>query len=245
MTASNIVKKRMLDKIKANIDQYGYHVYLITEGECPRFAYTVGLSEKLGMEVVFAGGCYFSVDEVKMIIDGAAKELLKNNDAGVAGFESADFGRFDFKVVDPSWIELMLLAVFDFYKKKNVEAIQICPGQEFWTIDIPDMTLKWEDAGPVWRRLGSDRTTDSDVELKAATNMALLQGGSATEAARWEEDIWEIFSGDGSDVSEEDMRVVPLSLLLAVDPTLEEVANLEVGQARWREAGDAEWHVWE
>ena len=49
-------KNLVLKKIKDNIGYFGYHTYLITGGSTPRFLYTIGLTEGVGGEVIFAGG---------------------------------------------------------------------------------------------------------------------------------------------------------------------------------------------
>ena len=245
MTAMNIERNALLNRIRSSIDRRGYHIYVISGNEAPRYAYTIGLYEKLGLELVFAGGYYFSINEVQSIIYTAAAELLKENHSNAAGFKSVDFGYFKLNPVDPSWSRFMLLAAFDFYNQKQIRAIQICPTHELCTIDIPDMTNEWESSsGPIWKSLGSGRLAGRQKFLRATTNLAVLRGEKVTEAARWEDDDWELFAGNGPDVLPGDVRVVPLNLLLAVDPTLEEIANLEIGQARWREAGAIEWHPW-
>ena len=246
MTNMDIERKMALAKIRSNIDRHGYHIYVIGGDEVPRYAYTIGLLNKLGLELVFAGGYYFSIDEVQSIINTAVTELLKEGNSDAAGFNSIDFGYFNINSVNPSWSKLMLLGAFDFYKNNKIKASQIYPNAKFWTSDIPDMTKEWESSsGPIWKNLGSDKSARSQNLLRAVTNLAALRGEKVTEAARWEDDDWELFAGNGPDVLPGDVRVVPLSMLLAVDPTLEEIANLEVGQARWRDASEIEWHVWD
>ncbi len=243
MSSMSAKRAELLAKVASSIKRLGYHIYVISGGDIPRYAYTIGLYERLGLELVFAGGYYFSVNQVQSIIRTAAAELSKEKCA--TGFDCVDFGRFKFSPADQSWSKLMLLAAFDYYKVDHIRAVQVCPAQQFWTIDVPDMTQNWESSlDPVWKKLESVNLEERKILLRAATNLAALRGGTITEAARWEEDDWELFAGNGPDVLPEDVRVVPLSLLLAVDPTLSEIANLEVGEARWREARDTEWHMW-
>lgn len=241
----SIEKQQALSRIRSNIDRYGFHLYVVTGGKAPRYAYTVGLFQKFGVELIFAGGYYFSLDEVRVIFRSAVAELLKENIPRVDGFESADFGYFSLKAVDSSWSELMLLGAFDLYKNNQIVGVQIVPSKKFWTIDIPDMTKGWkESSGVIWKSLGSADPDNGPSPLRAVTNLAALQGGKITEAARWEEDEWELFSGNGPDVLPEDVRVVPLSILISIDPTLMEIAGLDVGQARWRNLSETEWRIW-
>ena len=241
----NIDRKMALVRIRSDIDRHGYHVYVIQGDEVPRYAYTIGLFSKLGFELLLAGGYYFSVDEVQSIISGAAAELLKDGNSSLAEVNTGNLGRFNLNSVNPSWSRFMLLGAFDFYKNNQIKAIQICPNGKFWTIDIPDMTNDWESSsGPIWEKLGSGKSVKIQNFSRAVTNLSALRGERITEAARWEVDEWELFAGCGPDVLPGDVRVVPLGILLAVDPTLEEIASLEVGQARWRDASESEWHTW-
>ena len=70
-----------------------------------------------------------------------------------------------------------------------------------------------------------------------------MRGGRITEAVRWEETEWELFAGAGPDVVEKDVRIVPLGVLLGVDPTLEEATYLDIGKGLWRDS-DSEWVTW-
>lgn len=76
----------------------------------------------------------------------------------------------------------------------------------------------------------------------AATDLAALRGDRVTEAARWEEGYWELTAGEGPNVPEDEVRIVPLGTLLAADPSLMPVVSLPVGGGlirdfRWRRLG--------
>lgn len=58
------------------------------------------------------------------------------------------------------------------------------------------------------------------------------------------EDEWELFAGAGPDVKPEDVRVVPLGMLLGADESLGDVMNLEVGEALWRDSSGGPWQRW-
>lgn len=66
-----------------------------------------------------------------------------------------------------------------------------------------------------------------------------------TQATRWEDEYWEMFAGEGPDMPADDMRVVSLGLLLALDPSLAQVAALETGRGLWRSDGAAPWQHWD
>jgi hypothetical protein len=53
-------RAKALEQIKHNIEKSGFHVYIVMgAGPTPRFAYTIGLRESLGAELVLAGGLYY------------------------------------------------------------------------------------------------------------------------------------------------------------------------------------------
>jgi len=62
---SDAQRKQALDDIRENIVRSGYHVYLVFGGTTPRFAYTIGVSETLGFELVLAGAVFYMRDEVR------------------------------------------------------------------------------------------------------------------------------------------------------------------------------------
>jgi hypothetical protein len=137
-----------------------------------------------------------------------------------------------------------MLGAFDYYQKREIPALQIIPDKEHWTIDVPDMTAPWSATlEPVWRWQREVWTYPVPKEATATTDLAALRGKRVTEAVRWEEDHWELFAGAGPDVSKDELRVVLLGTLVAADPSLMAVINLEVGAGLWRD-DISEWHPW-
>lgn len=48
-------KDKYLQLIKSNIEECGYHIYgVVDSGPLPRFFYSIGLSEKIGIELMLA-----------------------------------------------------------------------------------------------------------------------------------------------------------------------------------------------
>jgi hypothetical protein len=139
-----------------------------------------------------------------------------------------------------------MLGAFDYYQKRNIPALQVVPDKAHWTIDVPDMSAPWNTTKePVWRWLHEPWTYPVPEDATAATNLSALRGDGVTEAARWEEDEWEICAGAAPDVPEDEMRVVPLGNLVAADPSLAPVVDLPIGEALRRDPDpDSEWHPW-
>jgi hypothetical protein len=237
-------QKPALDRIRENIARSGHHVYVVSGGATPRFAYTIGISESLAVELILAGAVFYMKDEVLKIINGTAAQLKAQRDREV--FEVTGQGLFTLRKADASWTTALMLGAFDYYQKRDIPALQIVPDEAYWTVDVPDMSVPWNaTTAPVWRWLYEPWTYPVPKGSTTATNLAALRGNRITEVTRWEEDAWEIFAGAGPDVTEEQMRVVPLGTLLGTDPSLVAAVHLAIGDGLWRDAEPgSEWHPW-
>ena len=137
------------------------------------------------------------------------------------------------------------LNAFDYFDNKAVQARQVVPDADHWTLDIPDASSVWSPkVEPVWESLDDRWNRPFDPAAMAVTNLAAIRGERITEAARWAPDQWELFAGAGPDVQQNDIRVVPLSTMFALDSTLLPVVQLNIGSALWRKAGDKDWQPW-
>lgn len=247
-------RARALELIKRNIEKSGFHIYLIAGGSPkPRFAYTIGLRESLGAELVLAGALYYGKkDEVFEILHSLRKQLAtgvkgKLGPTWLSTFSVPRLGSFTLRKADSSWASKLLLGAVDYYGTKDIDAYQIVPEEKHQTIDIPNMAKAWNPTEePVWRWL-QDETWPYSIPRgsEAMTDLAALRGAPVTEACRWEENYWELFAGDGPDVSKADARLVPLACLLAADPSLAPVVNLALGEGLWRDGEGGEWNRWE
>jgi uncharacterized protein DUF4262 len=243
---TNYKKISMLKLIRACIAKYGYHQTFVMDGKIPRFVYTIGVSQIIGAELIFAGGSFYSGEEVGQIIKGTAKNLITTSTPDHMNIVIDALGSFSLHQADPSWSGELMLGTFDFYQRRDIPGFQIVPDNEHWTLDIPDLTRPWSaKSEPVWRWLHESWEYPVPPESVAATNLDALRGERITEAARWEDDQWELFAGAGPDVPPSEVRVIPLGTLLAVDPSLEVVTSLKVGKALWRDTSDFMWRPWE
>lgn len=237
-------KKQMLDRIRENIARSGQHVYVVSGGVTPRFAYTIGVSESVGVELILAGAIFYMKDEVVKIINDIAAQLKAQRNREVC--EVAGLGAFTLRKVDSSWATQFMLGAFDYYKKRDIPALQIVPDKAHWTIDVPNMSAPWNSSTePVWRWLKEPWTFPVPKDSTAATNLAALRGERITEVTRWEEGEWEMFAGAGPDVPKDEMRVVALGTLVAADKSLAPVVNLAIEEGLWRDPDlDSEWQPW-
>jgi len=234
-----------LRRIQSNIQDNGYHVTLVNGIDMPRFAYTIGCKEKFGAELIFAGGEYYSKNNISDIIDKLVKELRKGTDWQNLSITINSLGTFSLSKTDKSWSELLALGVFDFYNEDDIQILQIIPDKYHLTLDTPDMSKKFEvSLQPIWQWLVREWDYPIPRNATVVTNLDVLYGKKATEVMRWEIDEWEIFAGAGPDVPKEDMRTLPLGILIGIDKSLEAVFSLEVGKGLWRDPVELEWNDW-
>lgn len=239
-------KVEFIRKIQANISASGYHVTTVVDGTCPRFSYTIGLKYKIGCELIFAGGENNSTESVTCIVDGVYKHLSTSNCENNAHVDLGSLGSFIVSEVDPSWSQLLLLGAFDFYQTTEIKVCQIVPEQRLRTLDVPDLTRTFNiDDEPIWKWLTLGWPYSIPYNSIAITNISSLYGQKLTEATRWEENEWEIFSGSGQDVDKQSICAVPLATLLGIDSSLEPVIYLQIGKGLWRDSDELSWSEWE
>jgi uncharacterized protein DUF4262 len=236
-------REAVLNEIRQNIADYGFHIYAVTGSGKPHYGYTIGLRESLGAELILAGAYFYELDDVGKVIRSIVGKL--GPPIGEAErIEASPWGGFSLRKVDMSWAKTLMLGVFDYYQVKTIDAYQILPDDAHWTIDIPDLSQPCTPRlAPGWRWSYEPWTYPIPRKSVALTNLDALRGKRITEVMRWEEDQWEIFAGSGEDTTEAERRVVPLGILLAADSSLLPAVNLQVGAGLWRDE-ESEWHPW-
>jgi len=226
--------------IRSNIEKRGQHVYLVLGSSYPRFAYSIGLSQHTGFELIVAGTSYYSNDRIVGIIHEGATRL--SEDAAADGCERMRLpeGEFAIRAVHESWGRELALGAFDYYRKKNIELRQLVPPAGAWTIDVPDMSQPWSaQREPVWRWMHEPWRFAIPESSTVVTNLRAMRGERVTEGLRRDDEAWEIFVDADPDVPQEDVFVVPLSTLLGFDASLEPFTQLEIGTGLRRERGGA------
>ena len=235
---------KAIQKTRENIRQYGYHLYVVSGGQVPRYAYTIGLSPRFGRELIFAGGIIFMHREIIDVIRSAVQMMTPGEKAFSSPFAVDSQGIFSLRECDTSWTDELMLGASDFYQTSGIRALQILPDASHWTIDIPNMHQQWNNqTASVWKWQKEPWKYTAPRGSHVTTDLNALRGERITEASRWEEDYWELFAGFAPDVPKEDTRVVPLGTFLATDPSLEAVLELGIGDAIWRDEA-SDWHAW-
>ncbi|HEV2960190.1 MAG TPA: DUF4262 domain-containing protein [Candidatus Angelobacter sp.] len=239
-------RKLALEKIQENIARTGRHIYVVAGGAAtPRFAYTIGVSESIGAELILAGASFYRNDDVAPILNAIAVRLKPQLDWEAMKFEVGEQGSFTLRKAHASWATEFMRGALDYYDVREVPALQVVPDKAHWTIDVPDLSAPWNaNTEPVWRWLHEPWTYPVPEGATAATDLEALRGERVTEAMRWEEGEWEIFVGDGPNIPEDELRMVPLGTLLGADESLVPVVNLAIGEGLLRDDPDSEWRPW-
>src|SRR5262247_394084 len=97
---TNYDKISLLEVIRANIAKYGHHITLVSGDALPRFAYTIGI---IGVELVFAGGAFYSAEEAQGIINEIAKNLVAASTPDHLTVVVDELGSFSLRQADMSW----------------------------------------------------------------------------------------------------------------------------------------------
>lgn len=240
---------RMIDLIRSNIQKFGRHVYSVRGGESPRFLYTIGLFEKSGAELLFAGGAIFDERAVGSVLNTVARLIEEGADPSQLRIETQALGPVRLIRVDPSWVSKLLLGALDYYDVKDLPTWQIVPIEtEKVSIDIPNTAEPYSPTGhPVWRWLDGAWPYDIPRDGVAITDLDMMLGYAASEVMRWESAEWEIYSGEKPEY-EEDAYRVPLATLLAFDASLEPAVDLRIGRGMIRDYDDngraGPWEPW-
>jgi hypothetical protein len=234
-------KTAALDLIRGNIEKHGFHIYVVSQRIAPRFSYTIGLSRLVDAELVLAGAIYYMGDDVVVIINEIADMLRR--EPGRRSFSVRDLGCFSLQPVDESWKSILMLGALDYYQDRSMAAWEVVPDANHWTNDVPDLTRPWsQESEPVWQWLRVSWPHAVPENSSAVTDLGALRGKSIRNAARWEEDQWEMFSSDEPEKSE--VRIVPLATMLALDKTLLPVVGLEVEEGIIRDNAEDAWQAW-
>lgn len=233
-------REEFLNLIKSNIDKNDYHLTLVNGGQHPEFSYSIGLTEKLGFELIIAGG-FISTEDNELIFRYIYNQLASDKTLDSEFYTSAN-NVFYLGNIDPSWSRELMLGVYDYYDLDEIKAYQIISKNR--TIDTPLMSEAKKANDSIWKWLVMDWNLNVPKKSYVITDIDSLKGKTITELSRWEDHVWEMFSRAGPDIQEEDIRIVSLGTILGIDPSLEPILKLKIGKGLWRENKDSKWQDW-
>lgn len=238
-------KEEFKSEIETNIKEFGYHVTYVIEDITPAFVYTIGLTEKFNIELVFAGGVYYRREEKERIITNIADKIMESNGTYKGPFDLEELGLFSLSPVDESWAKLLLLGVYDIYKTDKVIGFQIIPDTNHYTLDIPKMSQAFNvNMEPVWQWMVNEWEYNVPKDSTVGTDLDFLMGAPLTEIARWELNYWEMYNGDSNDMPSEKIRLVSLGTVLAIDPSTKACLDLPLEKGLLRDGIGEDWRRW-
>jgi len=68
-------RETVLNEIRQNIAENGFHIYAVTGSGEAHYGYTIGLNESLGTEQILAGAYFYELNEVGKVIRSIAGKL--------------------------------------------------------------------------------------------------------------------------------------------------------------------------
>ncbi|PIE10545.1 MAG: hypothetical protein CSA72_08550 [Rhodobacterales bacterium] len=246
---SALDRRKMLDRIRITIQEYGRHVYSVSGGHSPRFLYTIGLYGKAGVELLFAGGAIYDERALASLLNRAAVLIEDGDDPSQLHMQDDQLGPVRLVRADQSWVSRLLLGALDYYDIAELPVWQLVPEDtESASFDIPNTTEPFsEPAHPAWRWLDEDCPYNLPPDSIAITDLDLMLGYGASEVMRWDSAEWEIYSGE-KPTHEADTYRVPLAPLLAFDAALAPAAELAVGRGLIRDytadGSPGPWQPW-
>jgi hypothetical protein len=240
-------KQDFFKKIKNNIDNYSFHITVVKAKEYPRFGYTIGNYEKYNCEFIIAGNINFQYEEVLTIFGEVILKFSEIHENSNIRITTSKFGSFSLSKIHSSWSKKMMLGVYDYYNIADFTAYQILADNEHFTLDIPNISIEWNPKDlAIWKWLDEDIKWNLDVPRDSIviTNLSSLFGEKITEVMRWEENEWEAFTQNGEEINSEDIRIVPIGVLLGIDDTLKSILKLDIEKGLRRDEKNIEWIDW-
>lgn len=234
-------REHLLKAIEAGIRQNGYHIVMVNGGQNPHFAYTVGLYNKFGFELVLAGE-FISTKDYESKFHTIHAGLTSGADANSV-FKCERSGEMKLLEIHSSWSERMIMGVYDYHNLDSVRAMQILQSGEA-LLDVPAMSGPFNVHNAIWKWLSVLWDKNTPHGAYVITNVQFLRGETVTEIMRFEDGYWEMFVGSTSEISDADVRVLPLGAMIGIDCSLEKAIELNVGDGLWRVNKDDCWHDW-
>lgn len=224
-------RQKMLTLIRRNIQTHGRHIYSVIGGESPQFLYTIGLYEKSGVELVFAGGALFEKRSIASLLNRAAAIVETGQRPSDLRMHDDDIGPVRLIKTHQSWVSRLLLGALDYYDIPNLPVWQMIPeDDERYSFDIPNTAKSFDvNSHPVWRWFDQACPQEIPKNSIAVSDLDVMLGYAATEITRRTNLEWEVYSAGQPDCEALTYRV-PLITLLAFDDTLLPAVDIPIGQ---------------
>lgn len=229
--------------IAENVTQYGFHVCLLeSEGYGPPFAYTIGLFKTFGHPELIVFG--LSTDMMAYLLEEAAKEIS----AGKSFLPQHPYP--------------------DFLEDQDVRFQQVAPDNASDYMGYAGWFYKYDWSFPVLQLVWPDHDglfpwdADCDPRLKrvqpmlkevrsykfyepgdtiAFTTTQVLKGSPIVYASHDDDGSWQFHAAGEPDP--DDALVVSLGQMAALDPTLNQLFDLQFGMCAQRKEVGGKWTI--
>jgi hypothetical protein len=228
-------RARFLAVVERNVARHGYHLSLVQRGHVPRFLYTLGLARSRGAELVLAGVTpHDAVAAANVIAAVAARRFERGETVRLAE------GAFRLRRVAQAWTRALLLGIPDFHEVIHRRAIppvlQLVP-QGGRTLDVPNMAVGAPTDSPIRRWWVDAWPGPIAGDAKVVSRLGFLRGDPALEVVRVAADEWHLRTEP--DEPEDRVQVCSITTAIGLDPTLERLPRMRVGQVLRRTRGAA------
>ena len=231
----------LMDTTKINIEKYGLQVMGVSSTDySPSFSYSVGLYESHQHPEII---CFGLPTNLAHVIINDVADLIKNGDRIVPHQEYYDKifkeSRAQFLPVNPKNIKDYFYVALNYYQHNNFSALQLV-----WT-DRNDK-FPWEDGFEekfIYDQPLLDR--NADFKFREAKNLGIFttrqwldHNRPILRVVHDTDGDWQFLTGDQEP---NDIRIVALEQMVLRDPSLNEVFDLDYGQAAERDSIGDSW----
>jgi hypothetical protein len=233
-------KDELLDKTKLNIEKFGLQVIMVNStGYSPSFAYSIGLWETYKHPEII---CFGLPNDLGHAIINDVAEIIKQGLTLKINENYADIfkdSRAEFLKVDERNIENYFGVALEHYKDEKFNALQLV-----WT-DRNDK-FPWEqnfEEEFIYKQPLLDR--NSDFKFREPKNLTTFTTRQWLELRKPilrvvhdHEGDWQFLTGDQMP---DDIKIVALEQLVLRDKTLNDVFDLDYGEAADRDSIGGQW----
>jgi hypothetical protein len=223
-----------------NIEEYGCHLALLeADNYLPAFVYSIGLFKKFGHPEII---CFGLKTSVMGVILNHVRDLIKQGQTFEVNKPYNDFlegYNIQFITVDKEYYANYLGYAGWFYDSFDFPVLQLVwPDKQSnfpWDADFnPD----WKFKQPLLDR-NPDFKFYENRNLGVYTTKQALEGEPILYVYHNEDGAWQFHTSLEPDIN--DAKLVCLSEITKLDPTINEIYHLQYGWWAWRDTQDAEW----
>lgn len=204
-------------------------VNAVQQSTIPPYAYTVGLAQSAGCELICAGALRYNVQEIDSILRACAREMVRVGPPRSTSVSVEGLGDFVIGHVHREWLtELIPGQLRGAPTSTWYQVVPTCPDP---TVDTPDLGMpRSAERDPAWRWLDHPWDLDAPNGSHLVTTLEVLSQRNPLTIFRWELDQWEALDRPAVEIDQDNARVVPLGVLAEIVEDWSPFLNLNVGE---------------